>query len=98
MDKIGFGNQPYLVYQHYDAAHPHIHIVTTNIQRDGKRIILYNIGRNQSEKARKEIEKDFGLVKAAERKQSETEMVNPINVKRAANGKTETKRTISNAV
>lgn len=98
MDKIGFGNQPYLVYQHYDAAHPHIHIVTTNIQRDGKRIILYNIGRNQSEKARKEIEKDFGLVKAGGRKQSETEMVNPINVKKAAYGKTETKRTISNAV
>jgi type IV secretory pathway VirD2 relaxase len=59
MDKIGFGNQPYLVYQHFDAAHPHVHIVTTNIQRDGKRIELYNIGKNQSEKARKEIEEDF---------------------------------------
>jgi hypothetical protein len=23
MDKIGFGDQPYLVYQHHDAAHPH---------------------------------------------------------------------------
>jgi hypothetical protein len=25
--------QPYLVYQHLDAGHPHIHIVTTNIQK-----------------------------------------------------------------
>jgi hypothetical protein len=98
MDRIGFGNQPYLVYQHFDAAHPHIHIVTTNIQRDGKRIILYNIGRNQSEKARKEIEKEFGLVKASGRKKSETEMINPIDVKKAIYGKTETKRTVSNAV
>lgn len=32
MDKIGFGDQPYLVYVHRDAAHPHLHIVTTNIQ------------------------------------------------------------------
>ena len=24
MKKIGFGDQPYLVYQHFDAAHPHI--------------------------------------------------------------------------
>jgi len=59
MDKIGFGNQPYLVYEHFDAAHPHIHIVTTNIQADGRRISLYNIGRNQSETARKELEKEF---------------------------------------
>jgi len=98
MDKIGFGNQPYLVYQHFDAAHPHIHIVTTNIQRDGKRIILFNIGRNQSEKARKEIEKDFGLVKAGGRKQTNAEMISPIDVQRAVYGKMETKRTISNVV
>jgi hypothetical protein len=98
MDKIGFGRQPYLVYQHFDAAHPHIHIVTTNIQQDGKRIILYNIGRNQSEKARKEIERDFGLVKASGRKRNEAEVINAIDVKQAVYGKLETKRTISNTV
>src|SRR5690349_16952027 len=38
MDKIGFGSQPYLVYEHGDAGHPHIHIVTTSICEDGKRI------------------------------------------------------------
>ena len=26
MDKIGFGTQPYLVYQHHDAGHPHIQL------------------------------------------------------------------------
>lgn len=98
MDKIGFGRQPYLVYQHFDAAHPHIHIVTTNIQQDGKRIILYNIGRNQSEKARKEIERDFGLVKASGKKWNEAEVINAIDVKQAVYGKLETKRTISNTV
>src|SRR5579871_410492 len=25
MDRIGFGDQPFLVYQHHDAKHPHIH-------------------------------------------------------------------------
>src|SRR5215831_14380460 len=67
MSKIGFGNQPYLVYEHRDAGHPHIHIVTTSIQENGKRINTYNIGKNQSEKARKEIEVEFGLVNAASR-------------------------------
>ena len=47
MQGIGFGNQPYLVYQHHDAGHPHIHIVTTNIQANGQRIKMQNIGRNR---------------------------------------------------
>jgi len=64
LDKIGFGDQPYLVYQHQDAGHPHVHLVTVNINREGKRIETHNLGRDQSEKARKEIELEFGLVPA----------------------------------
>ena len=68
LSKIGFGDQPYLVYQHFDAAHPHVHLVTTNVKLDGNRIDLHNIGRNASEEARKEIEVEFKLVKAQRRK------------------------------
>ena len=25
LKEVGFENQPYLLYQHFDAAHPHIH-------------------------------------------------------------------------
>lgn len=97
MTRIGFGNQPFLAYQHHDAAHPHVHIVTTNVQADGKRIDIHNIGRNQSEKARKEIEKHFGLVRAESRKQ-ETDKIMPVNIARAIYGKSETRRSISNIV
>ncbi|MCX8491774.1 MAG: relaxase/mobilization nuclease domain-containing protein [Cyclobacteriaceae bacterium] len=93
MDKIGFGDQPYLVYQHLDAAHP----LTTNIQDNGKRIDIHNIGRDKSEKARKEIEIDFNLVKA-ESKRKQEESIKPIDVKRAVYGKHETKRSIANVV
>lgn len=64
LDKIGFGNQPYLLYQHQDAGHPHVHLVTVNVDREGKRIETHNLGKNQSEVARKEIELEFGLVPA----------------------------------
>jgi hypothetical protein len=64
MEKIGFGTQPYLIYMHNDAGHPHIHILTTNIQMDGRRIDTFNIGRNQSERARLELELKYELVKA----------------------------------
>lgn len=62
LQKIGFGAQPYLVYEHRDAGHPHVHIVTTTIRDDGSRIPTHNIGRSLSEKARKEIEESFGLI------------------------------------
>jgi len=38
MKGIGFEKQPYLIYQRQDAGHLHIHIVSTNIQRDGSKI------------------------------------------------------------
>lgn len=56
MEKIGFGDQPYLVYLHKDVSHPHLHIVTTNMQSNGKRISIHNIGKTLSETARKELE------------------------------------------
>lgn len=96
MDRIGFGEQPYLVYRHTDAAHPHVHIITTNIQIDGKRIDIHNIGRNQSEKARKEIEVEYHLVRAESRKKSRE--LQPVNIEKAVYGKSETRRSISNIV
>ena len=98
MDKIGFGQQPYLVYRHSDSAHPHVHIVSTNIQRDGSRISMHNLGRNQSEKARKEIELQFGLVKAAAKKAAGSLMLMPVNAQKVSYGKSETKRAISNVL
>jgi hypothetical protein len=38
MRGINFGDQPWLLYQHIDAGHPHLHIVSTNIRPDGSRI------------------------------------------------------------
>jgi len=98
MNKIGFEEQPFLVYKHEDAGHPHIHIVSTTIRNNGTRINTHNIGRNQSEIARKEIEVQFGLVKAERQKQSLQSGVQPIIVDKAHYGLSETKRSISNAV
>ena len=98
MEKIGFGNQPYLVYQHLDTGHPHIHIVTTNIQGNGKRISLHNLGQNQSTQARKEIEVAFKLVKAEDQKRQQSEEIKPLDVQRLTYGKSPTKRGIINVL
>lgn len=94
---IGFDNQPYLVYQHHDAGHPHIHIVTTTIREDGSRINTHNIGRNQSEKTRKELEVSFDLVKASNKQRQSIQPLTPVNSK-ILYGKTETRNAINCAV
>lgn len=92
MEKIGFGEQPYLVYQHFDSGHPHIHIISIKVKADGKRIDMQNIGRNQSEVARKEIEKSFGLVVAQGKRTKINFELKPIV---AAYGKTQSKKAIN---
>jgi len=98
MTSIGFGEQPFLVYRHEDAGHPHIHIVSTAIKADGSRINTHNIGKSQSEKARKEIESAFVLVKASKKNPDRTALPQPISIQKAIYGKSETKRSISNIV
>jgi hypothetical protein len=72
MDKIGFADQPFLVYKHKDANHPHFHIITTNIRNDGSSISFHNLGKEKSEPARKAIEAQFGLIPAESRKKQQT--------------------------
>ncbi|WP_338647751.1 relaxase/mobilization nuclease domain-containing protein [Flavobacterium sp. KS-LB2] len=98
MEKIGFGKQPYLVYQHHDAGHPHLHVVTINIERDGKRIDLHHLGIRKSEPARKEIEELFGLVKAEGRKKKEEFTLQPISIGKVQYGRIESKKAISNVL
>jgi hypothetical protein len=98
MKRIGFGDQPYLVYRHFDTGHPHIHIVSTNIQREGNRISIHNLGRNQSEIARKEIEIEFGLVKAESKKLQDSLKLQPLNAQKINPGKRSTKAAISNVL
>ena len=95
MEKIGFAEQPYLVYQHHDAGHPHIHLVSIKVREDGSRIDMQNIGKNQSEKARKEIEKQFNLVRAQGRKSEDMPLIKPVGVSRVCYGRTESKKAMS---
>ncbi|MGY3054030.1 hypothetical protein ACVWYG_002233 [Pedobacter sp. UYEF25] len=93
MERIGFGDQPFLVYRHYDANHPHIHIATTNIQRNGERIDIHGIGYKLSEPARKELEIKYGLIKAEGREMQPKRGIRP-----AIYGAKPTKQSISNIV
>lgn len=97
LHKIGFFDQPYLLYEHMDAAHPHVHILTTNIKANGSAISLHNIGRIHSEKARKEIQEQFSLVNAGGQKRQPYEP-EPVRIQPTIYGQAETKRAIGNVL
>lgn len=96
MQRIGFSNQPYLVYRHSDAAHDHIHIVTTPVLPNGRTINLHNLVQRKSEPARKALEKEYHLTQAAGRKISEG--LKPIPLEKVYYGKAPTKQAISQIV
>jgi hypothetical protein len=100
MDKIGMGNQPYLVYQHEDAGHPHIHVLAPLIKSDGKRIATHNIARNLSEPARKEIEQEFGLIPADKKDRGKKYSPEQLAVspQKILAGKSEVQRSITNVL
>lgn len=98
MERIGFGEQPFLVYRHDDVSHQHFHIATVNIKRDGTPINLHNIGKIESEQARKAIEETFGLIRAESKKYRVDPSIKAIDPEKVKYGHRPTKRAISNVI
>ena len=98
MKELGFERQPYLVYRHFDAGHPHCHIVTSHIEANGDPKVLYNIGRNQSEKARLKIEKEFNLVTKEMKQQLRQEKEKIDGVQRVTYGQKSTAKAVSDVL
>ncbi len=99
MKKIGFGDQPYYVYQHHDSGHPHVHVLSTTIRNDGSRINTHNLGKDISKPVTEELEKKYGLTKADDpERQKEKEQLQKADAQKAQAGKSETKRAITNVL
>ncbi|KAA6319338.1 hypothetical protein EZS27_030754 [termite gut metagenome] len=61
MQKLGYGNQPYIVFKHSDIKREHLHIVSLRVDENGKKINdSYEVARSM--KVCKELEQEFNLV------------------------------------
>lgn len=63
LDKLGFGGQPWVMYKHEDIDRHHIHIVTVNVNEEGKRLNQAFLFR-RSKKITNELEEKYNLHKA----------------------------------
>lgn len=60
MQKMGFGEQPYIVFKHSDIERQHIHIVSVNVDESGKKIDDY-LDYVRSKKITQELETKYKL-------------------------------------
>lgn len=58
LNRLGYGNQPYMVYKHEDIDRHHLHIVTVNVDETGRRLNQDFLFR-RSDRIRKELEEKY---------------------------------------
>lgn len=66
MQKLGYGDQPYLVYKHTDIDRHHIHIVGLRVDENG-RPLNDKFEHRRSKQITRELEKNTGFTRQNER-------------------------------
>ncbi|TDE51423.1 conjugal transfer protein MobB [Flavobacterium sp. GT3P67] len=69
MQEMGYGEQPFVVFKHTDLERTHIHIVSVCVDEDGKKI-SDKFEKRRSMDVCRELEKEYCLISAIEKKQN----------------------------
>lgn len=81
MQKLGYGNQPFVVYKHEDIDRHHIHIVSIKVDETGK-MIRDNFQHRLSMRICRELEQKYRLVPANEKHKAEGYSLKPVDPKK----------------
>ena len=79
MNKMGYGDQPYIVYKHEDLDRHHLHIVSVNVDETGKKLNS-NYDYKRSKDITRELENKYNLLPAEKKvavEKLELKRVNP---------------------
>lgn len=60
MERMGYGEQPYIVFKHWDIAREHLHIVSLRIDREGRKL-PHDFEARRSVEITRELERKYGL-------------------------------------
>lgn len=78
MRRMGFGDQPYIVYRHNDIGREHLHIVSVRVDETG-RAISDSYEHERSMKVCRELEQRFSLTPATKREWKEGLPLSPVD-------------------
>lgn len=83
MELMGYGDQPYIVFKHTDIERTHIHIVSTCVDRYGKKL-SDSYEKLRSMNACRALEQKYQLLSATEKNQNPKEVIfKPVDYKEA---------------
>lgn len=80
MDRLGYGNQPYMVYKHEDIDRHHLHIVTVCVKENGERI-KNSYEHKRSKEITSDLEKEYNLLPAGKKHYAEEPTLRRVNPK-----------------
>jgi hypothetical protein len=60
LERMGYADHPYIVYKHEDIDRHHLHIVTTDVKRDGK-LLSSSLDRYRSKEITDNLERRYNL-------------------------------------
>ncbi len=76
MEKMGYGNQPYVLYKHTDTGRDHYHIVSVRVDENGRKIKDFQ-ERKRSQQAMKELMEKYGFEIGKSKQTLEKKETNP---------------------
>jgi Relaxase/Mobilisation nuclease domain. len=79
MQKLGYGDQPYLIFKHEDIGREHIHIVSLRVDSNGKKIDGYK-EHERSKEITEHLERKYNLNPAEGQKRSEQWELTPVDI------------------
>lgn len=80
LKKLGYGNQPYIIYKHEDIGRPHLHILTTCINEQGRKINDFQIWKRSWSICRY-LERKYGLHPAEKQDYAYRQPLSAVNYK-----------------
>jgi hypothetical protein len=92
MQKLGYGDQPYIVYKHEDIDRHHLHIVSVRVDENGKKLD-HNFEYRKSMEICRNLEQNYNLI-PADKKEKQGELP----IKRIQYGEENLKAQIANII
>ena len=81
MEKLGYGNQPFLIFKHEDIDRHHIHIVSLRVDSEGRKI-SDRFEHRRSKEITGQLEQKYGLHPAEGQKKAEEWKLRPVDAAR----------------
>lgn len=79
MERLGYGNQPFLIFKHEDIGREHLHVVSLRVDSNGKKIDDYK-EHERSKEITEHLERKYNLNPAEGQKCSEQWELTPVDV------------------